>query len=72
LAEVAERLGVNLVLVGTVRRLDRRVLVDVQLVQVPNRASLWSGQFDGGLADIPAVEDQISRAIATRLGLMVP
>jgi TolB-like protein len=72
LAEVAERLGVNLVLVGTVRRLDRRALVDVQLVQVPNRASLWSGQFDGGLADIPAVEDQISRAIATRLGLMVP
>jgi TolB-like protein/predicted Ser/Thr protein kinase len=72
LADVAKQLAVNLVVVGTVRRSGSRARVDVQLVQVPNQASLWSGGFDSGLADIPALVDQISRAIATRLGLTIP
>ena len=72
LANVAEQLAVNLVVVGTVLRSGSRAQVDVQLVQVPNQAALWSGRFDGELAGIHPLEDEISRAIANRLGLTIP
>jgi adenylate cyclase len=60
---------VNLVVVGTVLRSGSRIRIDVQLVQVPGETSLWSDRFDCEMTDICAAQDDISRAIANKLGL---
>ena len=72
LTKVGKQLGVSLVVVGTVLRSGSRIRVDVQLVQVPGETSLWSDRFDRELTDIRATADDISRAIANRLGLTMP
>jgi TolB-like protein len=72
LTEVAARLAVNLVVVGSVLRSGSRIRVDVQLVQVPGETSLWSGRIDRELTDICAIKDDISRAIANRLRPPIP
>jgi adenylate cyclase len=72
LTKVGKQLAVSLVVVGTVLRSGSRIRVDVQLVQVPGETSLWSDRFDRELTDIRATTDDISRAIANRLGLTMP
>ena len=69
LAEVRDRLGVNLVLQGQVLWADARVRINVQLVEVSNGVPLWSDRFDSNIADVLAVQDEISRAIVNRLRL---
>ena len=69
LAEVAGQLAVNLIVVGSVLRSGSRIRVDVRLLQVPGETSLWSDRIDRELTDIGAIKDDISRAIANRLGL---
>ena len=54
LTDVAEQLAVNLVVAGSVLRLGSRIRVDVQLVQVSGKTSLWSDRFDRELTDIDA------------------
>ena len=69
LADVSEKLGVNLVLEGSVARVDKRLRVTVQLVQVDGNAPLWSEKFDRDVKDVFAIQDEISRAIVNRLRL---
>jgi len=65
--EVAEELGVNHVLEGSVRRAGDRVRVTAQLIRVANDAHLWSETYDRTLDDIFAVQDEIATAIAEAL-----
>ena len=69
LAEVGDRLGVNLVLQGQVLWADDRVRINVQLVDVSSGVPLWADRFDSDVADVLAVQDEISRAIVNRLRL---
>ena len=69
LAEVGDRLGVNLVLQGQVLWADERVRINVQLVDVSSGVPLWADRFDSDVADVLAVQDEISRAIVNRLRL---
>ena len=72
LTEIGEQLAVNLVVVGSVLGLGSRIRIDIRLMQVAGQTSLWSAQFDRELTDIRAIHDDISRAIANRLGLTMP
>src|SRR5262249_20180893 len=69
LREVAEQLGANLVVEGSVFRSGDNLRVNVQLVQVAGEVPLWAEQFDRQLKDIFAIQDQISRAIVEKLRL---
>ena len=69
LAEVRDRLGATLVLQGQVLWADSRVRLNVQLVDVASGVPLWSDRFDRDVADVLAVQDEISRAIVNRLRL---
>jgi serine/threonine-protein kinase len=69
LAELRDRLGVNLVLQGQVLWADRRVRITAQLVDVARDVPLWSDRFDRDVADVFAVQDEIARAIVNRLRL---
>ena len=69
LRNVAEQLGVNLVVEGSVLRLGNRLRVNAQLVDVASDTALWSQQLDRDLKDVFAIQDEISRAVINQLRL---
>ncbi len=65
--EIGRKLNVGTVLEGSVRKAGTRVRVTAQLVNVADGYHLWSERFDRNLADIFAIQEEISLAIAERL-----
>ena len=65
--EIGNRLGVDAVLEGAVRRSGDKLRVTVQLVDVATGYQRWSHRFDGTLDDVFAIEDQISSRVAIAL-----
>jgi TolB-like protein len=66
-SEVAKRLGVQYVVEGSVRKIDNRVRVTVQLIDASSTARVWSERYDRELTDIFAIQDEITQMIAARL-----
>jgi TolB-like protein/predicted Ser/Thr protein kinase len=64
---VGERLNVNTVLEGSVRKAGNRVRIMAQLINVADGYHLWSERYDRELKDIFEVQDDIAKAIANRL-----
>jgi protein kinase/serine/threonine-protein kinase len=64
----ARELDVDTVLAGTVRRMDGRVRIGVELLRADGR-SLWTEEYDVRAADLFAAQDRISQQVATRLQL---
>jgi TolB-like protein/Tfp pilus assembly protein PilF len=65
--KIAETLGVANVLEGSVRRSGNRIRVTAQLITAADGSHLWSERYDRDLADVFAVQDEISAAIAAAL-----
>lgn len=65
--EIARRLRVAHIVEGSVRRLGNRVRVTAQLVDLRNGFQLWSERYDREIADVFELQDEIARAIASRL-----
>ncbi len=64
---IAEALNVRAILEGSVRRAGNRIRVSAQLVNAADGYHLWSERYDGELADVFAVQDEIATAIARAL-----
>jgi len=64
LTEIGEKLGVNHVLEGSVRKSGDRVRVTAQLIAVEDGFHLWSDTYDAELDDIFAIQEEIARAVA--------
>ena len=67
--EGAEQLGVRSVLLVSVRRWDDRLRVTAKLVDTDNGAHLWTEQFDGGIGDLFAFQDQVLEQAARALSV---
>ena len=65
--KIAETLGVTNILEGSVRRSGNRIRVTAQLIAATDGTHLWSERFDRELADVFAVQDEISAAISAAL-----
>ena len=65
--EVARELGVRYVLEGSVRRSGDRVRISAQLNDVATGSHLWAERYDRELADIFAVQDEITEAIVAAI-----
>ncbi|MCK1740999.1 winged helix-turn-helix domain-containing protein [Bradyrhizobium sp. 139] len=65
--EVARELGVRYVLEGSVRRSGDRVRISAQLNDVSTGSHLWAERYDRELADIFAVQDDITEAIVAAI-----
>ena len=63
--QIADALGVNTVLEGSVRRAGSRIRVTAQLIDVSSGFHLWSERYDRELADVFAVQDSIASAIVS-------
>jgi TolB-like protein/Tfp pilus assembly protein PilF len=64
---VGRKLGVDAVLIGRVLQRGDALLVGTELVEVQNGWQLWGEQYNRRLADIFAVEEEISREISEKL-----
>jgi TolB-like protein/cytochrome c-type biogenesis protein CcmH/NrfG len=67
LNEIARELGVRYVLEGSVRRSGDRVRISAQLNDVSTGGHLWAERYDRDLADIFAVQDEITDAIVAAI-----
>jgi TolB-like protein len=67
LKEIAEELGVGYVVDGSVRRSGDRVRITVQLNDVATGSHVWAERYDRDLADVFAVQDEITEAIVAAI-----
>jgi len=65
--QVAEELGVNYVVEGSVRRGGDRVRITAQLNDAATGSHLWAERYDRELADVFAVQDEITEAIVAAI-----
>jgi TolB-like protein len=65
--EVAEDLGVGYVLEGRVRKSGDRVRITAQLNDVATGSHVWAERYDRDLADIFAVQDEITDSIVAAI-----
>lgn len=64
-------LKVDLVLVGRVQKVNDRIRVTVQLINVKDGAPIWADKFDEKLIDIFSVQDAISQRVLDALTLEI-
>jgi TolB-like protein/predicted Zn-dependent protease len=67
LKQVAEELGVGYVVEGSVRKAGGRVRITVQLNDVATGSHIWAERYDRELADVFAVQDEITEAIVAAI-----
>jgi TolB-like protein/Tfp pilus assembly protein PilF len=65
--EIGQALGVAHVLEGSVRKLAGKIHVTAQLIDTRTEAQTWAEKYDRDLADLFAIQSEISQAIVTRL-----
>jgi TolB-like protein/Tfp pilus assembly protein PilF len=69
--EIGRRLGVGVVLEGSVRRAGARLRVTAQLIDAGDGCHLWSERYDRELEDVFAIEDDITRNIVGALEVLL-
>ncbi|HEU4516839.1 MAG TPA: tetratricopeptide repeat protein, partial [Steroidobacteraceae bacterium] len=65
--EIGDRLGVDYVLEGSVRRSGDRVRITAQLIDAATNLHAWSQTYDRTLDDLFAVQDDIAASVASAL-----
>lgn len=65
--DVADRLGVRYLLEGSVRRAGQRVRIAVELVDAVADRQIWGGTYDGVLADVFDLQDEITESVAATI-----
>src|SRR6266480_2901355 len=67
LKEIAQQLGVNNVVEGSVSRAGNQVRVSVQLIDARTDTHLWAEHYDRDVADVFAIQSEIAQKIADQL-----
>jgi TolB-like protein/Tfp pilus assembly protein PilF len=67
LKQVAQELGVGYVVEGSVRIIADRVRITAQLSDVKTGSHIWAERYDRGIADVFAVQDEITEAIVAAI-----
>ena len=64
---IGQKLGVQYVVEGSVRRLGNRARITAQLIEAETGNHLWAERYDRELDDIFAVQDEVTRAIVATI-----
>jgi TolB-like protein len=67
LKQIGEELGVGYVVEGSVRKVGERVRITAQLNDVATGSHIWAERYDRNLADVFAVQDEITEAIVAAI-----
>jgi adenylate cyclase len=65
--QVAEELGVQYVLEGSVQRVSNQVRINAQLIDATTGGHVWAERYDGSLDDVFSMRDKITKKIVTAL-----
>ncbi|MEJ2722946.1 MAG: protein kinase, partial [bacterium] len=65
--EIGEKLDVDTVLEGSIRKAGNRLRITAQLINAADGYHLWSEKYDRNMEDIFAIQDEISLAIVGQL-----
>ena len=65
--QVGRELGVRYVLVGSVRKAGDRVRIAGQLIEAENGRHVWADWFDGDLAKVFELQDQVTASVAVAI-----
>ena len=71
LPEIANQLGVDAVVEGSVTRSGDRVRITAQLIDARSDQHLWAESYERDLKDTLALQDEVARRIATAVGLQL-
>ena len=66
--EIGDALGVAQVVEGSVERAADRIRVSAQLISAKTGDRLWQKRYDGAYDDVFAIQSDIAKAVADRLG----
>jgi adenylate cyclase len=67
IAQIADILGVQAVLEGSVRRFGERVRITAQLVDADSGYHLWSGSYERQLDDVFQLQDELAKSAVKAL-----
>src|SRR4030088_347650 len=67
LSEIANELHVDAVVEGTVLRVDNRVRITAELVQVSTDHHLWAETYESQIGDVLALQNRVSSAIVNEI-----
>jgi TolB-like protein/Flp pilus assembly protein TadD len=67
LREIAQALGVENILEGSVRRVENRVLVSAQLIDARDGHHIWAERYDRTIADSIGLQGELATEIASAL-----
>jgi hypothetical protein len=65
--QIGEELGVGYVIEGSVRKDGNHVRITAQLNDVVTDSHLWAERYDRDLADVFAVQDEITQAVVAAI-----
>jgi TolB-like protein len=69
---IAKELGVRYVIEGNVRRAAGTIRIGVRLTQATTNRCLWAERFDGDLADVFRLQDQVVHKVVAALAKVLP
>jgi TolB-like protein/DNA-binding winged helix-turn-helix (wHTH) protein/Tfp pilus assembly protein PilF len=67
LSQIASELNVDAVVEGTVLRVDNRVRITAELVQISTDRHLWAETYEGQMGDILGLQNRVSAAIVNEI-----
>ena len=65
--QIGRELGVRYIIEGSLRPVGQQLRVGTQLIDATTGAQLWADRFDGQAENVLELQDQIARAIASRI-----
>ncbi len=70
--QIADELGVDYIMEGSVRRDADRVRITSQLVRASDQTHLWAENYDRDLRDVLALQSDVAQSIAREIRLALP
>ncbi len=69
--QMAEELGVDHILEGSVRKSGNKLRITAQLIEARTDKHLWTEVYDREVTDIFAIQSEIAKAIARKFNVMI-
>jgi TolB-like protein len=69
LRSIGEKLNVNTILEGSIRKSGNRIRITAQLIEASTGNHMWSQKYDRELNDVFLIQDEIAKAIVGQLQL---
>jgi TolB-like protein/DNA-binding winged helix-turn-helix (wHTH) protein/Tfp pilus assembly protein PilF len=67
IAQIGQELSADYLIQGSLRREGGRLRISAQLIQVANQTNVWAQNYERDIRDLLAVQDEVTRAIASEI-----